>query len=146
MALVVDASVGLKWVLREPDSSIAQALAQSDERLLMPDFWLGEAANVCWVQVRRGVWGAAQAREALDLLRGLVPVTPTGALGLHDLALDIALAVNHSVYDTLYVAFAIAMGARGVVVADGPFLAAMRRHADPEIAGLLVSLDEWGRA
>ena len=30
MALVVDASVALKWVLQEPDSHFAQALAETD--------------------------------------------------------------------------------------------------------------------
>jgi predicted nucleic acid-binding protein len=28
----------------------------------------------------------------------------------HDVALDIGLAINHSTYDTLYVAFAVAIG------------------------------------
>ena len=32
---------------------MAQALAVSDETLLVPDFWLGEATNVLWLQVRR---------------------------------------------------------------------------------------------
>ena len=31
MALVVDASVALKWVLDEPDSHLAQVLAEDDE-------------------------------------------------------------------------------------------------------------------
>ena len=45
MALVVDASVGLKWILEEPDSHLARALAVSDEVLFVPDFWLNEACN-----------------------------------------------------------------------------------------------------
>lgn len=44
MLLVVDASVALKWVL--PDSATALELLCSDEDLLLPDFWLNEAANV----------------------------------------------------------------------------------------------------
>ncbi len=144
MTLVVDASVALKWVLAEADSHLAQALAEGREELLVPDFWLNEACNICWLQVRKGRWSASEAREALDLLRGLVPPTPTGDLDLHDVALDIGLAVNHSTYDTLYVAFAIAAGARGVVVADGPFVADMARHPDPAIAGLLIPLKAWG--
>jgi hypothetical protein len=40
MALVVDASAGLKWILDEPDSHLARALAVSDDVLLVPDFWL----------------------------------------------------------------------------------------------------------
>jgi predicted nucleic acid-binding protein len=145
VALVVDASVALKWVLAEPDSHLAQVLAEGEEELLVPDFWLNEATNVCWLQARKGVWSADEAREALQLLRTQVPPTPTGDLDLHDVALDIGLAVNHSTYDTLYVAFAVAMGARGVVVADGPFATDMGRHPDPALAGLLISLGTWGR-
>lgn len=140
MTLVVDASVALKWVLDEPDSYLAQALAEGEEEILVPDFWLNEATNICWLQVRKGKWSADEAREGLALLRALVPPTPTADLDLHDVALDIGMAVNHSTYDTLYLAFAIAMGARGVVVADGPFVRAMVRHPDPVLAGMLIPL------
>jgi hypothetical protein len=140
VTLVVDASVALKWVLDEPDSYLAQALAEGEEEILVPDFWLNEATNICWLQVRKGKWSADEAREGLALLRALVPPTPTADLDLHDVALDIGMAVNHSTYDTLYLAFAIAMGARGVVVADGPFVRAMVRHPDPVLAGMLIPL------
>jgi predicted nucleic acid-binding protein len=73
VALVVDVSVALKWVLPEPDSHLAQALAGGDEELLMPDFWLNEACNICWLQVRKGKWTPEEAREALALLRAQVP-------------------------------------------------------------------------
>jgi predicted nucleic acid-binding protein len=145
VVLVVDASVGLKWILDEPDSHLAQALAVGGEELLMPDFWLNEACNVCWLQVRKGKWTADEAREGLGLLRAQVEPSPTGDLDLHDVALDIGLAVNHSTYDTLYVAFAVAMGARGVVLADGPFFRDLARHPDPALAGMLIPLSEWGR-
>ena len=144
VTLVIDASVALKWVLEEPDSHLAQALAEGEEELLVPDFWLNEATNVCWLQVRKRVWTPDEAREGLALLRELVPPTDTAGFDLHDVALDIGLAVNHSTYDTLYVAFAIAMGARCVVVADGPFAANMSRHPDPALATILISLSEWG--
>ena len=73
------------------------------------------------------------------------PPTPTDDLDLHDVALEIGLAIDHSTYDTLYVAFAIAMGARGLVAADGGFVRDMRRHPDPALAGLLVPLQACGR-
>ncbi|MBV8092200.1 MAG: type II toxin-antitoxin system VapC family toxin [Acetobacteraceae bacterium] len=144
MALVIDASVGLKWVLAEPDSAVAQALAASDEELVAPDFWLNEACNVLWLQVRRNVLTPAEAQEGLMLLRAQVQPTPTAGLGLQDAALEIALAAGHSPYDTLYVAFAIAMGAEKLVVADRKFAMAMRGHSDPAVSGLLMLLDEWG--
>jgi len=144
MALVIDASVGLKWVLAEPDSAVAQALAASDEELVAPDFWLNEACNVLWLQVRRNVLTPAEAQEGLMPLRAQVQPTPTAGLGLQDAALEIALAAGHSPYDTLYVAFAIAMGAEKLVVADRKFAMAMRGHSDPAVSGLLMLLDEWG--
>ena len=67
-------------------------------------------------------------------------------MDLHEVALDIGIAVNHSTYDTLYLAFAIAMGARGVVVSDGPFVRDMRAQPDPVLAAMLIPLDGWARS
>ena len=114
--------------------------------LLIPDFWLGEAANVLWVQVRRKLFTPDEAREALALLRATIEPTPTADLNLHEAAVDIGIAVNHSTYDTMYLAFAVAMGARGVVVPDGPFVRDMRTHPDPALAAMLIPLDEWARS
>ena len=146
MSLVVDASVALKWVLQEPDSHVAEALVRFEPDLLIPDFWLAEATNVLWVQVRRKVLTPDEAREGLALLRALIQPTPTTDMDLHEVALDIGIAVNHSTYDTLYLAFAIAMGARGVVVSDGPFVRDMRTHPDPVLAAMLIPLDGWARS
>jgi predicted nucleic acid-binding protein len=143
MTLVIDASVALKWVLDEPDSHLAEALVRSPEDLLVPDFWLGEATNVLWLQVRRKLMTAQEAREGLALLRAQIEPTSTVDLDLHDVALEIGLAINHAPYDTLYVAFALAMGAAAVVVADGPFVKSMRNHPDPVLAGMLLPLGDW---
>jgi predicted nucleic acid-binding protein len=146
LSLVVDASVALKWVLQEPDSHLAEALVRIEPDLLIPDFWLAEATNVLWVQARRKVLTPDEAREGLALLRALLQPTPTMGMDLHEVALDIGIAVNHSTYDTLYLAFAIAMGARGVVVSDGPFVRDMRAHPDPVLAAMLIPLDGWARS
>lgn len=146
MAIVVDASVGLKWVLQEPDSHLAAALVRIEPDLLVPDFWLHEATNVLWLQVRRRLFTPDEAREGLSLLRAQVVLISTAELGLHDVALDLGIAVNHSSYDTLYVAFALAMGARAVVAADGPFLRSIGSHPDPEVSGMMLSLDAWARS
>ena len=95
MPLVVDASVALKWVLYEPDSHVAEALVWIEPELLIPDFWLGEATNVLWVQVRRKLLTPDEAREGLALLRALIQTTPTACMDLHEVALEIGIAVNH---------------------------------------------------
>ena len=133
----------MKWVLQEPDSFLAEALVRHGGELVVPDFWLNEATNVLWLQVHRKRLTPADAREGLALLRALVVPTPTGAMRLHDIALDIGLAVDHSTYDTLYAAFALAVGATHLVVADGPFVTAMTRHPDPVLARLLLPLGQW---
>ena len=99
--------------MQEPDSHLAEALALSEADLLVPDFWLNEATNVLWLQVRRKLLTPDEAREGLALLQAQLAPTPTAEMGLHDVTLDIGLAVSHSTYDTLYIAFALAVGARG---------------------------------
>jgi predicted nucleic acid-binding protein len=146
LTLVVDASVGLKWILSEDDSHLAQALASGAEELLAPDFWLHEACNVLWLQVHRRLLTPDEARQGLALLRAQVEPTPTADMALHDVALEIGMAVDHSTYDTMYIAFAIAMGARAVVAADGPFVRDMRKHPDPAVANLVLPLGDWTAA
>lgn len=143
MAIVVDASVGLKWVLQEPDSHLAQALVRSEPEIVVPDFWLNEATNVLWLRVRRNMLTPDEARTGLALLRAQVEPTPTTGMELHQVALDIGIAVGHPTYDALYVAFAVATGARAVVTADRRFERAMRSHPDPALSALVQSLDAW---
>ena len=145
MAPVVEASVGLKWILQEPDSHLAEALVRSEPDLLVPDFWLNEATNVLWLQVRRELFTPDEAREGLALLRAQVEPTPTAHMRLHDLALEIGIVIDHSTYGTLHLAFAVAMGASTVVAADGPFLRSMRTHPDPSLSAMVLSLDAWAR-
>jgi predicted nucleic acid-binding protein len=131
--------------LREKDSHLAEALVLSEPDLLVPDFWLNEATNVLWLQVRRKLLTPDEAREGLALLKAQIEPTSTADLHLHELALDIGIAVNHSTYDTLYVAFAVAMGASAVVAADGPFLRSIQSHPDPTLSVMVLSLDDWAK-
>jgi hypothetical protein len=86
------------------------------------------------------------AWNGLALLRAAVEPVNTADMNLHDVALEIGLAINHSTDDTLYVAFAIAMVATGVVVSDAPFIRAMRTHPDPDLAAMLIPLDACARS
>jgi predicted nucleic acid-binding protein len=92
VALVVDASVGLKWILAEPDSHLAEALARGEADILVPDFWLHEATNVLWLQVRRKRFSPDEAREGLSLLRAQIEPTPTAHMRLHNVTPDVGIA------------------------------------------------------
>ncbi len=109
--LVVDASVGAKWAVAEPDSDRAIALLDSatrgDTSLLAPDVYVPEVTNILWKSAHlRGDLTRDEAREALDTLLGTLPeLTP--AAGLAAQALELALAFEHPSYDCLYVALAL---------------------------------------
>jgi hypothetical protein len=61
-------------------------------------------------------------------------------------ALDIGIATHHSTYDTMYLAFAIATGARAVVAADGPFVRSMQTHPHATRSAMMLSLDAWAKS
>jgi predicted nucleic acid-binding protein len=117
--IVVDASVALKWVLNEPDSDIALALREHE--LVAPALWLAEAANALWRV--EGV-GQLTAGEAVGLLADLAS-SPIAAFPMDrylDASLRLAMELRHPIYDCLYLALAIQLGAH-VVTADRRFAA-----------------------
>jgi len=111
--------------------------------LALPDFWLNEATNVLWLQVHRKRLAANEAQEALGMLQALPEPTATAAMRLHDTALEIGTTLDHSPQDTLYLAFAFAIGARAVIVADPAFARAVRSHPDRDLATMVTPLDRW---
>ena len=64
---------------------------------------------------------------------------------LHDVAFDIGVTIDHPTYDTLYLAFAIAVGAAAVVSSDATFLRSIRTHPDEAVSGMGLSLKGWAR-
>jgi predicted nucleic acid-binding protein len=102
--LVVDASVAVKWVLKEPDSDAARRVAETAE-LLAPDLLWAELGNVLWRRQRLGELSAENARTMLLMLRRF-PVETFSLFPLIPLGLEIAIAIGHSIYDCLYLALA----------------------------------------
>jgi predicted nucleic acid-binding protein len=121
--IVVDTSVAIKWVVPEDGEAEAgtdAALALLEQGLLAPDLLLIEFGNVMWKKVRRGEIGARQASEALKILPALVSLVSVGPY--IDGALEIAVALDHALYDCLYLATAQMHGI--------PFATADRRLAE----------------
>lgn len=101
--LVVDASVALKWVIEEEGSDAAADLA--GQPLIAPDLLWIECANALWVKARRG---ELEPTEAVDRLTTLAeaPVERAASEPLLGAALDLALRLDRTVYDCLYLALA----------------------------------------
>lgn len=127
--IVVDASVAVKWVVRETDSDPADALFDDNE-LIAPVLWLAQASNVLWRRARIGEITADEARSRLSELRN----APVASLPMEphlDRALQLATEIGHPVYDCLYLALALHHDTH-VITADRRFAAVAAR---PELAG-----------
>lgn len=124
---VVDSSVVAKWILPEPDSSLAHQvvtdIALQGHRLIVLDLALVEVANVIWKQHHRGLATLAEVRQFLqDLLKCPVHLEP--ATRLLAPGLEIAVKYDRAVYDALFVALAQDLNLRGVT-ADEPLYRAV---------------------
>jgi predicted nucleic acid-binding protein len=115
--VVVDASVAAKWFVPENHSTEALRLLDRRFRRHIPVLLHTEVGQTIWKKIyQRKEMDAADGRL---ILRGLM-VT---ALEVHALtpllepAFDIALATGRTVYDSIYLALAIALGCK-LVTAD----------------------------
>jgi predicted nucleic acid-binding protein len=134
-AIIVDASVALKWVLDEDDSLLARALATRD--LAAPDLLWSECASGLWRWVRSGALSGRVAHQRFVVLRR-APVALTPAAELLDRALMLAIELAHPIYDCVYLALALQRGAQ-VVSADRRFVNVVRRHAGLSAAVVLLA-------
>ncbi|MFI4973368.1 MAG: type II toxin-antitoxin system VapC family toxin [Caulobacterales bacterium] len=125
MTVIVDASVAMKWLLVEEGSESANQLIM-DEMLAAPDLLFIECANVLRTKTRNGALARESARAALATLDAIpirtLPIRPHVAA-----AHSIALELDRSAYDSLYLA--VALAERGTLVtADVKFANAAQAH------------------
>ncbi len=107
MKYVLDASVGLKWVLNEVDADAARR--QRDDyrsqlhELIAPEIYPIECAHTLTKKERQGIVG-----DARILWDELLLDSPTyfATLSLISRALDLSRQAHIAVYDCLYVALA----------------------------------------
>ncbi|WP_395942603.1 type II toxin-antitoxin system VapC family toxin [Brevundimonas sp.] len=139
MTFVVDASVALKWVLKEDDSDIADALL--DERLIAPTWWRVEVANGLWKAARKGLISTDEADDRLAVLLDMSPVEDIDPADVVARATRLAHRLKHPVYDLLYLVAAIDAGSP-LVTADVRFMRVL--SGEPDLAARLLTLEAWG--
>ena len=135
MTRVVDASVALRWFVRTPRSEDAAALLDGSEALVAPDLVVAEVANAAWKLARAGQISAEKSRRiARAVATSFDRLVPGGVLVDH--AAAIAQALDHPVYDCLYLALAAQEGSV-VVTTDRRLL---QRVRETEHASLVRAL------
>jgi predicted nucleic acid-binding protein len=143
MTLVVDASVVVKWYVPEDGSAEASALLDRSEEKLAPDLLAAEFGNVLWKKVRAGELAPSEAQEIASAFVSAPPVLFWPSATLLSPALEIALRYGRTVYDSIYLAIALAEGCP-VVTADTRLVQALKGTELEGTARLVSELAEEG--
>ena len=114
--LVVDASVAVKWYIPEIHGDEAERILGSGYEMCAPDLLYSEVANVLWKHARRDAITVERAKAIMAAL-SRVSIRLYRAPPLVPQALDIALGLDRTVYDSLYLALAGSLGCK-MVTAD----------------------------
>ena len=120
---VVDASVGVKWFVPEVDSDIALRLQDPGHQLHSPSLFDAEVANTIWKKLRRGELSSVNANAIVAHLPS-APVIRHENGPLVKAAFEVAEKTGRTVYDSLYLALADAIGGQ-VISADDRFVNAL---------------------
>ena len=105
MNLTVDASIAVKWFVAESLCDDARRLLSHRLCLHAPDILIAEFANTIWNKTRKGeIEGPQPYFDELAHLPDILTLHPSGRL--LDRAARIAVAIDHPVYDCLYLACA----------------------------------------
>jgi predicted nucleic acid-binding protein len=128
VALVVDASVAVKWVLDEPGSGWARSLPASGAQLFAPNLLCTECGNVLWRMVRTERIDPSLVERFWSAMNAVPLALCHADWTLSAAALRLSMRLNHPIYDCLYLALALDRDA-ALATADGRFLRAMRRVA-----------------
>jgi len=105
VALIVDASVAVKWIVAEPLRDEALELVRQND-VVVPDLLPVEVRNALVNRVRRRLATVEEARRAASAFRAIPLIVEPSADRL-DEAFDLALAFEHPIYDCIYLALAV---------------------------------------
>jgi predicted nucleic acid-binding protein len=102
--LVVDASVAVLWTLEQRGSDRASAL-RTEDGLIAPSLIVAEIGNAVWKAVRRDDLPSEHAPMAVEIALGPIhELKPADEL--RGRALELAMELDHPIYDCFYLALA----------------------------------------
>ena len=131
MALIVDASVAVKWIVAEPLRDEALELVRQND-VVVPDLLPVEVRNALVNRVRRRLATVEEARRAASAFRAVPLIVEPSADRLEE-AFDLALAFEHPIDDCIYLALAVARQLT-LVTADRRMFDLAQRRPDPRHA------------
>ncbi len=140
MRLVVDASVSVKWLVAEEDFEAARELATGGHELHAPRLMTAEIGNALWSKARRGQLEYDEAGAMMASIAEM-PVQWHADETVGADAVRLALAFDRPIYDFMYLALALHIGAI-VVTADRRFANAV---APTGHGGTVMTLAEYAR-
>jgi predicted nucleic acid-binding protein len=130
-SLIVDASVAIKWYLREIGSDDAHALRGTVDDLLAPELVIAEVGNAIWKRRIRGQIDVADAVLIIDrvprMFSWLAPLRE-----LSSIAMRISATLPHPICDCFYLALA-EREKSPVVTADRRLLSAAEKLGTVEV-------------
>ena len=107
---VVDASVAIRWSIKDSHTPAAQAILVKEGIVVAPDLVIPEVTNALWKMRRAGAISGEQAEQALDEIPAAFShLVATSALMRR--AYAIATMLDHPAYDCFYLALSEDMGA-----------------------------------
>ena len=126
MSWVVDASVAVKWYVQEKLHEEAFRLLEDATPLVAPDWIIQEVSHALFRKWRND-------EIAMDQVRVIIALLPSSLAELYrsttltERAMEIAFALNHPVYDCLYLACA--------EIAEAPVITADQRFYRAAVEG-----------
>ncbi|HEY5409155.1 MAG TPA: type II toxin-antitoxin system VapC family toxin [Caulobacteraceae bacterium] len=138
--MIIDASVGVKWLLWEPDRGLAFALLEREE-IAAPDLIKLEIGHVLGKRLRRGEISVRFAAEVWRTLNE-TPVRLEPFRDHLERAFALSLETGTALYDCVYLALAEAED-DVLVTADERFARAIRQARDSDLAARVRLLREF---
>jgi predicted nucleic acid-binding protein len=138
-AIVVDASVAIKWFIPEIHAEAAARIFQINLKLVSPELIFAEFGNILWKKVRQKELTFNNASAIFGDFKKL-PLESFAIESLTDAAWQIAIEFQCTFYDSLYLALAQTEGCL-LVTADRALWNILNKT---KLASLLMWVEDIG--